>query len=388
MAQRQFAQGDTDKWLYGFGTGAGGNFSSGGSLSAGGTTNTYWTTIAGTAGATSATLGGAWTWDGPCFIKQERGTGVGNWELNWITVSSSTSATFKHALMNTYTTSGASVAQIITMFFWDNFTLNTGHTLTIPTWNGGGLGFLPIIAKNTISIVGSINGTGVGFLGGSQNATSGNLAGYQGEGSGGARNTNSVAANGNGGGGGGANNSSYVTGGGGGGGGHASTGGTGNGAGNGGSATGNAALTVMTFGGGGGGGGNDDAAGYPGSAGGNGGGGVLLIAQNISLSGSILVNGNNGSNYANQYGGTGGGGAGGAVLLKCKTATLGTNLITATGGSGGNRYEGGIGGTGSVGRIHLDYKTSYTGTTNPTLDYVQDLTLDYPPSSNFFAFFS
>lgn len=382
MAQRQFRSDDTDKWNYGFGNGADGAYSSAGNATIGANEGYYATTFAGTAGQTSGTLGGAWTWNGPCIIHQTRGTGAGNWELNWIVVSNSTSASFKHALMNSYATSGASAAQIITLKQWSSFTVNGGHTLTVPAWNGSVGGIFPILINGTASIAGAITASAKGFRGGAGRGSCPNGGGAtQGEGNTGEGTYNLTTGAANGSGGGAAwkaeSGANYNKGGAGGGGRSAGA--------NccspivyGGAASGTVAGTNIQFGGGGGGAACSDPAA---TNGGNGGGVIIVIASSISVSGTITTNGANSAQSAT--GTCGGGGGGGSVLIKTQTATLGSNIITANLGSPGGGSD--CYANGGAGGIHLDYKTSYTGTTSPTLDARQDATL-INPAPGFFPF--
>lgn len=378
---RQFRSDDTNKWKEGFGSGKNGDVT---------LSNSNLANVSNTSGSAGAyTCTNQWNWslnsDWVCILHQTRGSGAGNWEINKVVSGSGGTITLKYPLQNNYVTSGASVAQLIIFPQYKNITVNS--TVAPPSWNGsyGGIAFL--FAKETINITGSINVSGVagstkynseqaggGYYGGRAKApTGGNVGGqaYCGEGYPSAPAPYNPA-NGNGGGG------AYITNNGnsnasGGGGGNGSAGGAGGQSGvttggAGGGTAGNAGLTNMIFGGGGGGGGTDGGAEC--GAGASGGGIVILIAKNITISGSVVVNGANGQNA---YTG-GGGSAGGSVLLKSMTATLGTNKITANGGSGGTgAYNNG--GAGGVGRIHIDYATSYSGSTSPSIDVRQDTTI-------------
>jgi len=399
MAQRQFRSDDTDKWKYGFGSGSAGNGSINTSTDA-----PIDSACSGTSGTTSLTATNASFATGQLIlIHQTRGTGAGNWELNKIASYTAGTITTVHSLCNTYTNSGASVAQVIVMTEYNDLTINSGQTFTAKAWNGTVGGIIAKFVKSTFTVAGTVSlagqvssgrtgGAGIGFRGGNNPSSYGaNEASMTGESPTGA----SIQQNGANGAGGGGAHTNGVAGGGGGGGSHATNGATGGeqSGGSGGQAAttslGTAALTTMLFGGAGGG-----AIWYQGASaavtgGGGGGGIVLIIAKSITVTGSITVAG--GTSAASTYA-TGGGGAGGSCLIKCQTATLGTNLITATGGVPPTPTEGGFvtckGGNGGSGRIHIDYKTSYTGTTNPTLDVTQDATLDSLASSNFFAFFN
>lgn len=369
---RQWRSDDTSPWTHGFGDGHDGS--------------TYATPAyagcSGTISTKAVTIDTASTFaDGDLvLIHQSRGTSAGVWELNKIASGGgTTSLTMEHDLMNTYTDSGASQAQIMELKEYEDLTIST--TVNPPAaWNQNKGGIVAFLDKGTTTISGSINVSAYGYIGGySRNNVFGGAA-DQGEGTAGAGTLNNPA-NGNGGGGGRNYSANKGYGGGGGngtaganGGAYQGTGGTG------GVTAGNAALTTMVFGGAGGGGITDNTS-TPVVDGGDGGGIVLIIAQNIVITGTINLNG---GTHATSGDAKPGAAAGGSCLLKCVTATLGTTKITATGGvaSGG-------GGSGGVGRIHIDYSTSYTGTTSPTIDATLDSTI-VPPSvggAAFLAFF-
>ncbi len=143
----------------------------------------------------------------------------------------------------------------------------------------------------------------------------------------------------------------------------------------------------LFFGGGGGAGdGNSNAAG----AGGNGGGLVFLISAGaVNSTGSILANGNNGSNSTNTSSsisgndGAGGGGGGGAIVIYTK-ATISGVSFSAIGGNGGSQNinttlwpteADGPGGGGGGGYITLSNNSGLTenisggvnGTTNSAI---------------------
>jgi len=173
---------------------------------------------------------------------------------------------------------------------------------------------------------------------------------------------------------------------GGGGGGHASSGNNsalyvGSNGGLGGTSYDSTDLTTGTLGSGGGGASQWEGSGSgTGGSGGTGGGFIFIIAASLSVSGSILANGANGTDATGTGSYGGGGGGAGSILIKTQTGVLGTSLVNATGGTGGTGapshiYYGSPGGDGSSGRIHIDYYTSYTGTTTPTIDATQDNTL-------------
>lgn len=290
------------------------------------------------------------------LIHKTRGSDAGLWELNKIASGGGTTAlTLAYPLQHDYITdTGNNVSQVVRLPEYSSVTVNNGFTWSAPAWDGSKGGIIAFLCKGTVSISGTISARD-GFLGASGSTT----AGLQGEGTAGVRNTASTSANGNGGGGG--SNADFN---GGGGGGNGAAGSNSSSA-TGGSAVGNAGLTLMNFGGGGGSGGND-----VNGAGGKGGGLVLIIAKEITLTGTITVNGTDGAGSASPGSG-GGGGAGGSVLLKGQVLTLGTTKVTASAGAG-LPFNGA---NGAVGRIHADYSNSLSGTTTPTIDSRQDASL-------------
>lgn len=400
MPQRQWRSDDTDQWVYGFGTGSDGAYSSSGNA----TDAPIDSSCSGTSGATSLTATNASFAAGQfILIHQSRGTGAGNWELNRISSYTSGTITTSHALMNTYTDSGASQAQVLVVKQYTTFTQNSGHTLTAKAWDGNVGGIIAFFCSGKTTIAGTFDcagatgggspqgGTGggatsgAGFDGGNGRAgiSSYNSFAFSGEGTANSS-QGSNAANGNGGGGGGLSGPASSAGAGGG---HGTTGGNGGGSlgSTGGSTAGVAALTTMVFGGGGGGSAKDGPLNYA-NGGGSGGGIVAIFSNDLVITGSITTTGGQGG-QAN-VGGTrgGGGGAGGSILLKTQTATLGTNLLLSTGGAGGSAQEG-TGGAGGVGRIHIDYSSSFTGTTNPTIDSRLDSTIiPLVSNKNYFYF--
>ncbi len=124
-------------------------------------------------------------------------------------------------------------------------------------------------------------------------------------------------------------------------------------------------LTTLFLGSGGGGGGGHDSGPVSGGNGGDGGGIVFIMADSVTVSGSITSIGAAGVTAASREG-AGGGGSGGSILIQANTATLGTSNVQATGGAGGARSAtpGAGGGGGGIGRIRVE--AAITGTTNPT----------------------
>lgn len=383
MAQRQFRSDDTDSWQEGFGDGSDGAYSSSGS----GTWSVANAGCSGTGGTKSVTLAAASSFaDGmTVLIHQSRGSSPGAWELNKISSGGGgTSLTMKYDLMNTYADSGSDQAQMVEIPQYTSFTINTGHTISVPDWDGSSGGIMAILCQGTAAV----NGTGVidadsaGFIGGSGTADSSGAVQKQGEGES-AAGSASQAANASGGGGGKDEyGSQQWTGGAGGGNGAAgsnATGHNGSPTSYGGAAAGGASLVDMVFGGAGG--------EYASVSGGDGGGIVVIIASDIDINSTITVDGGSSSGAGGGSSG-GGGGAGGSVLLKGETIDVGTSQIACAAGSGGSSSYGTPGGNGAVGRIHADYSTSFTGTTSPTIDTTEDSTIiPYVAGGDFFLMF-
>lgn len=331
------------------------------------------------------------------IIHQSRGTGVGQWEVNYvISGGGTTTLTLLRPLTYTYIDSGASQAQVQKLPRYENVVLNA--RLVSTPWNGNTGGILCFAAKkltnnDAIYNVGQdgqfLQGyggggdpaspptLGGGYYGGDGKQT---LNGYNGEGTLGA--SFQITANGqtNGNGGGSAymgdpdSNKCAGTGGGGG------NGAVGNNGvnialtweGEKGGQAGNAALTNMVFGGGGGAAvGSKDSA-YVGG-GGQGGGILALYVRDFINNGYIYTSGGHGGEYYDEsrYR-SGGGGAGGSMLFKSNTWVNNGTIESL----GGNNTIGSKGGDGAVGRIHLDYLSSYSGVTTPTINVTQDRTLN------------
>lgn len=297
------------------------------------------------------------------LIHQTRGTGAGTWQRTKIVSYTAGTITTEDALNYSYNSTGSNKAQVRVLKQYTDVTVNSGITYTAKAWDGTVGGILSFIANGTITVTGTITGTGKGFRGSAGSSDTST----QGEGTSGAG-TAVHSANGNGAGGAGKNQAGGR--GSGAGGGHAESGQNGSastdGAAQGGQTAGTADLTTLVFGGAGSGAGGSSNVG----AGGNGGGIIFLSGTTITITGSVVSRGSDGVAAGNG----GGAGAGGSVLLKAQTATLGSSLIVATGGTGGAGGET-TGGNGGTGRIHLDYYTSYTGTTSPTLNVLQDSNL-------------
>ena len=334
------------------------------------TITNYFNTFTGTSGQTSGTISAGWVWDAPVLIHQSQGTGAGQWELNWGTVSSGTTITLKYPLSYTYGTG----AQIVTLHQYTGGTFSGTHTGT--AWNGSYGGIIALMCNGDLTISGTISVNGIGFRGASGVGVGGGIDGKQGEGYGSSTyNGTSYNYNYNGGGGG---DFQVNQSGGGGGGGNGTAGSTAPNSTNaiegiGGIAAGSADLTSIVFGGGGGSActGNDGSG--QSGPGGTGGGAIFIFGKNITVSGSITSNGSNGSGQIYASGGSGGG-AGGSIIIKCQGATIGTNKILASAGAGGTTGQG-YGGDGGVGRIRVEYADSISGSTSPTASTAQVTTL-------------
>lgn len=317
----------------------------------------------GTATSTTLTIASNGYTDGDIIlIHQTRGTGAGQWEINKIVSGGgTTSLTLQEALQYTYTDSGSSQAQVISVPMYSSVNVSSG-TWTVPDWDGDTGGILAIACNGTFSHAGSITASAKGFRGGA-GRNDGGAPATQGESTLGTG-TTSTSANGSAGGGGNSGGAGRNQGGGGG---YATSGETaagGNG-GSGGSTIGSADLTTLVFGGAGGGGRANN--GESVSAGGDSGGIVVLFVKNITGDIAVTANGANTSDAGNA---DGGGGAGGSVLIVCQLATLGSSTITAVGGDDPDLIA-----EGGNGRIAVHHSAVITGTTSPTFEDVEDPTL-------------
>lgn len=363
-----------------------------------GTINTY-ATCTGTATELSLTTALSASAGDVILIHQSQGTGAGQWEINYVLADAGATLILAYPLAYTYGTG----AQCVLVPQYTGGDISGAVTGT--AWNGSYGGIIALMSNGDLTVSGSIKIEGIQGTKGSNSATTGggfrggasvesnNTTAYSGESSTSASSqTNS--ANGMAGGGGKTNGEGRGHGGAGGGGGYATAGGTG-GASHGGNGyhTGGVAggtggiesLTSLFLGAGAGGAALESL--NSGASGSSGGGIILIISKNITITGSISVNGGAG-NSTGDIGGSGG--SGGSLLIKCQIAILGSNLVTSSGGAagiGGVNPENCNGGAGGVGRIRCDYFTSVSGSTTPTLSSAQDLTLNVAGGSGFFAFF-
>lgn len=314
------------------------------------------TSFSGTSGATTGTgaTGLTVAANAIALVHQSRGTGAGNWELLQIVsyVSGTGVFTFATPLVNTYTDSGASQAQLIVLKQYASVVISS--TLNAKSWDGNVGGIVAFLCSGKVTVSSSLVGSNSGYFYGAPSS----IPSQCGEGTSGAQ-ADQQTPNGNGGG--GAGGSLF----GGGGGANATDGAGGfpspaSGGGYAGLASGNSDLSTMTFGGGGGAstGGN--------ARGGKAGGIICFWAGSLEVTGAIANAGENGANADSGNNGGGGGGAGGSIRIVTRSGIIGSNLITAPGGTGGAPSGTGYyGGSGSDGRIAI-HTCSLSGTTNPS----------------------
>jgi len=352
-----------------------------GSVATSGTINTYAAMTGAVSGTTVVTSLSVSVGD-MVLLHQNQAANAGKWEL--VTVASTGSGQFTSA--QTLATNYVTGAQAVLVPQYTGGTIS--GTITATDWAGTSGGIIALCSSGALTLTGTINSDGDGFVGGAgdpptQTQSPGATQGYQGEAVDGSE-AQSTAANDQGGGGGKAEEAAGNQSVGGGGGGHGATGSNGvtggdnTTPGTGGTTGGIDTLTTAIFGGGGGGGClGPGVAGYAGK-GGDGGGFVLIIAREFVCSAGTLTCDGSAGAVGYSEGSGGGGGAGGSILIKAQIATLGTSKVAATGGAGGAEGSGGNGtdgGAGAVGRISLYYSGSYTGTTSPTLTATKDVSL-------------
>jgi len=254
--------------------------------------------------------------------------------------------------------SAANVGGVVNATTWE---VEAGTTVTLDD------PVLIVFATNSITVSGTIDAAGMGATGGgggtNDNGSNGGDAAFVPNGTGGSGGGSSNAYNG---GSGGAGDTSIISGrgllrgfgalpmhllenasgyaGAGGGGGGASFNDT--------SGTGSDGTAP---GGGGGGGGDGTGGGSSGASGGDGGGCVILIAPNITITGTVDVSGQDGEDTSNNAG-AGGGGSGGVVGLYCYQLDDSSATYTIAGGAGGS--AGGAGGDGAAGADGLVIKSA------------------------------
>jgi len=234
------------------------------------------------------------------------------------------------------------------------------ETFTVPAWDGSLGGIIVFKCQGTVTLTGKIDAEGKGFRGGDAASFGYGYSSDQGEGQTHVGSGYTASNNASGGAGGRGNVPGTLSSQSGAGGGHATAGEDGNTNATGGTTWGGQDLTDhLGFGGSGGSGGYD----Y-GTAGGNGahGGGIVVImADEVTLSGSGAIDADGGLGDDNGLGNQGGG-AGGSILIVAHDITT-NSAITADGSAGGDNGNPGAGGDG---RIHLKIVTSTTGGTSPT----------------------
>jgi hypothetical protein len=338
---------------------------------------------------------------------------VGNFEILRLKDVSGNIVTFETAKRDHYGSTASDDTRLGTMSStqrvvlqrlpnYTNVSIASGSALTTGFWNGTNGGVIAFRASGTVLVQGKIQANGLGY----QPKPSANMpstVGMQGESYAG-EGSMSVANNLGAGGGGAADTAgagcgnSYGTSAGGGGHGSAGSKGTNKCSGTGGEAYGDNSGKKLFFGSAGGSGGTDDfiSDNPPPGLGGAGGGIVLILAQKISVQGSIESNGGVGIGDLNgktcldicqrhdcmdpaqcyDFAGPGGGGAGGSILLEADSINLGNKAVQARGGVGGSGDDvgfmdgsgpgtggAGSGGAGGVGRVFV--KGKVTGTSDP-----------------------
>ena len=297
-------------------------------------------------------------------MQNSSGTGkAGNYEFKNIKSISGSDIILNENLINSYgsgsfNSTTSTVTQIVKVPQYKYLTINSGASITSPSWNGYVGGIVIFRVLNKLNTTGYVNVSGLGYRGGSCNGCGNAAWGNQGEGISGIGGS-SLSSNTCGGGGG--YGPSGYNGEPGAGGGHATSGdnGVSSYTSTGGKSIGENNLSTIFFGGGAGGGGdNDNVNPFPEYV--NGGGIAIIFANEIS-NGRIIANGDKGLGGGGA-GGTTGGGAGGSIWLISNDMNL--IDVNASGGVGGIDSDD-TGGNGGNGRIRLDYN-SITGTSTPT----------------------
>ena len=316
------------------------------------------------------------------MIVQMQSSSTANFTFEYARILSTTATTltFPSSIANSYysgtfNSTSSEVAQVVRIPQYTNVTLPSGNSIIPTAWNGYSGGIVAFLASGTANIAGTVSASGMGFRGGAgvtfSSASGSDSYGNAGESWSGIGGSTNAQNNGGGGGGGMLANNSFVADGGGGG---YSTGGTASAtpyfgmiSGAGGTSGWWSSLTQLFMGPGGGGGIEYNAYGSA-SSGKSGGGMVLVLANSLTVTGSIASNGTNANPGTGDVGGQGGAGAGGSVYLYGNTLSIGSNLVTATGGPawGGSGFSTGAGGNGF---IRIDYFSSLTGSSNPSPSY-------------------
>ena len=349
-------------------------------VSAGTTTiNVVATTASASGGSSSIAVGSSsgFVMGALVLVHQSQGAGAGAWEVATVaSVPDDVTLTTAAPLAHTYTTPGA---QVVLVPEYQDVDVASGATLTAPPWNGSTGGILAFRADGTTTIAGTVTMTGKGFRGPNHSQACGThcAMGQQGESSLGVG-IGWPINNGGGGGGGAAGQDCGMGAGGGYGGGGG--GGVNNamdactmaGDSAGGDTAGGSDLAqAILFGGAGGEGGYDDDGAWAGP-GGSGGGIVVMLTNQLTVTGAVTSNGAAGGDGDSTSCGSGcgmgggGGGAGGAIRIVATTAALGDGLVGAGGASGGACSCAAFtnSGAGGAGRIAVQAGT-ISGTTVP-----------------------
>ena len=316
------------------------------------------------------------------LILSQQGSDAGQYETVFIVEILGNQLEIEPPLAQSYSSQSTVLVQYIPHY--QNLQISSSGSLSTVSWDGNGGGVIIARATESMIIEGNIDVSGFGFRGG--NGVFGNNSNpiqgesYQGLGQSGVSSANlggggayprrSDNADSGGGGGYGANGSSGVN--------YYNSAVT-----SGGQSYGSADLSSWFFGSGGGGGSPDtegdgvNTSNYAGD-GGRGGGLVSLFAgTELTISGSVLSDGEDGDGGVSGDGevGAGGGGAGGSIYLASPTLSI-TGLVRVEGGTGGigvgnsGPYGSAKGGTGGIGRIRLDYD-SFTGNSTSSIGHTQ-----------------
>ncbi len=302
-----------------------------------------------------------------------QGSDAGTHSFHFVTTAGATTIAIEPPLTTDLDASDVVLVQRVPHY--TSATVTT--TLSPDLWDGTSGGLVVFRSTGPISISGSIDASGAGYLGGQGTMGHSRPATTGGSYTGPPAAATSLAFRNAGGGGAHSGSSSTII----------------SGAGGGYGTAGEPAQTILTtyslssgqaygastlddwfFGSGGGGGSPDTGtdgyfSGNRSGAGGQGGGLVALYsADSITVSGDVLAHGDEGDDAdstgttATQYGelGGGGGGAGGQILLVADTITI-TGSVEAMGGAGGDGWSDSLtptpGGSGGDGRIRLEYTT-------------------------------
>jgi hypothetical protein len=316
------------------------------------------------------------------LILSQQGGDAGTYETVFVTNISGNQLEIEPPLQNPY--DGQSTVLVQHIPHYQNLTITSSGSLSTVSWDGNGGGVLMIRASQSITVEGSINLSGMGYRGGDGvfgNSSdplqgesylglgqSGNTSSNQG--GGGAYPRRADNSDSGGGGGFGANGSGGIN--------YSASTVT-----SGGQSYGGTDLSSWFFGSGGGGGSPDtegdgvSTSNYAGDGGSGGGLIALFSGSDISISGSILADGEAGDSGISGAGevGAGGGGSGGMLYLASPILNL-NGVLRAEGAGGGTGvgnsgpYGSAKGGTGGMGRVRLDYD-SINGSSTTSVGHTQ-----------------